>query len=83
MESQQEDIDRLLLDPSFRNWALRSSTHDYEKWENLFKDNDELARLALEAKQMVIQIELTELKLVQEDFQSFARLEKKWKNLSF
>lgn len=68
---RQEEINKLLLDPSFRNWSLNSNSEDFEKWENFLNDDSELNLLAHEAKQLIIQIELSESKQGQKDLDSF------------
>ena len=74
MELRQEEINNLLVDPSFRNWALGLSVQDFEKWENIFVNDSELSQLAHDAKQIIIQIELTEAKQDPEDKASLERL---------
>ena len=81
MELREEEINNLLLDPSFRNWALRLNVQDFEKWENILEDDSEFNQLATEAKQVVLQIELSDNKQLPEDVESFERLEKKRKNV--
>ncbi len=80
MESRQEEINKLLLKAGFRNWALRSNSEDFVEWENYLKDDIELSQLAKEAKQVVIDIELTNSVSGQEDLESFNRLENKRRN---
>ncbi len=80
MESVQEKINKLLLDPSFRNWALNLNAKDYEQWENILQNNIALRKLAYEAKAIVIQIELSDVNKKAEDHQSFERMQLKLKN---
>ena len=80
MELGQEEINNLLLDPSFRNWALKLNTQDFERWENILEDDIKLNQLARDARQIVIQIELTDAKQGPEDKASFQRLLLKQKN---
>lgn len=76
----KEQIDKLLLDPSFRNWALNLNAKDYEQWENILHNNSSLGKMAAEAKAIVIQIELTDVNYNVEDHQSFDRMQLKLKN---
>ena len=82
MELRKEEINKLLLDPSFRNWALRLNAQDFEKWKNILEDDRKLNQLVQETKQIVIQIELTEINQGPEDKASFERLLLKRKNVS-
>ncbi|MCG8308713.1 MAG: FecR domain-containing protein [Cytophagales bacterium] len=80
MDLHQEEINKLILEPGFRNWAARSDAEDFEKWENLLRDDRELSRLAQEAKKVVLRVELSESKQEKEDFASYERLMLKRKN---
>lgn len=80
MESEEEKINKLLLDPSFRNWSLNLNAKDYEQWENILQNNIDLRKLAFEAKAIVIQIELSDVNKKAEDHQSFERMQLKLKN---
>lgn len=72
----------MLLDPGFRNWALNTNAKDFRKWESYLKADIELRERALEAKRVVIQIELIDTKQEEEDIESFERLKRKRKNTS-
>lgn len=80
METRQEELNKLLLNTSFRNWALNTNSRDIKKWESYLKNDIELTQLAAEAKNIVIQIELSDVKKQPEDFDSFKRLEEKLRN---
>lgn len=80
MESEEEKINKLLLEPSFRNWALNLDAKDYEHWENILLSTIALRTLANEAKAIVIQIELSDKNKKAEDHQSFDRMQLKMKN---
>lgn len=80
MGIRQEEINKLLLDPSFRNWSLNSKKEDFDKWENILEDDCKLNQLAKVTKQVVIQIELAEARQEPEDIASFERLLLKRKN---
>jgi ferric-dicitrate binding protein FerR (iron transport regulator) len=58
MNNRQEDINKLLLDPTFRNWALKQHAEDAEKWDRIIASDGDLHRLALEAKELIILAEL-------------------------
>ena len=77
MGIQQAEINRLLLDPGFRNWALRSDVTDFEKWEAIIKEDPQLNQIAEQAKELIINIELTEVDSDQKDIDSFDRLKQK------
>lgn len=79
METRQEEINKLLLNSGFRNWALNSNTRDFEEWEQYLKDDSELSQLAAEAKKVVIQIELLENNQIKRDIESFEKLKKRRK----
>ncbi len=80
MEKRQEELNNLLLNTSFRNWALNINKRDIEKWENYLYDDVELTQLAKEAKKIIIQIELTDNHRQSEDESSFKLLEEKLRN---
>ncbi len=79
MESRQEEINKLLLDPGFRNWALKSDAKDFGEWDRILSQDTELSQLAKEAKNVIIQFELYDQIQSGEDLDSFKRLEKKRK----
>jgi transmembrane sensor len=81
MESAEEKINKLLLNLSFRNWALNCDAKDYEQWENVFQSNEALRELAYEAKEIIIEVELSEINIGVEDQKSFERLLEKRRNL--
>lgn len=80
MESGKEKINKFLLNPSFRNWALNRNIKDFEEWENILNNDSELRILAHEAKKVVIKVELSDQEKSTKDHQSFERLLIKQKN---
>lgn len=75
----QEKINTLLLEPSFRNWALNLNAKDHGQWETTLQSNPTLRKLAYEAKEIIIQIELSDTNKKVEDHQSFERMQMKLK----
>ena len=79
MNAYQEELNKLLLDPRFRNWALNSNKEDFEEWEGYLRGDDQLRKRAQKAKEIILQIELSESKYTEEDISSFEGLKKKLK----
>jgi ferric-dicitrate binding protein FerR (iron transport regulator) len=77
MNSYQEEINNLLLNPGFRNWALKSNLDDYQEWENAVKSDDRFAAIAHEARKIIVEIELSESNPDSRDQESLRRLELK------
>lgn len=60
MSDRQEDINKLLLDPTFRNWALKSNAVDHQYWTRILARDKDLLPIAEEAKKVILDLELQE-----------------------
>jgi len=79
MDVRQEEIDQLLLDPSFRNWALNANNEDYNKWESYLLGDKELTKIAKEAKKIIVFVETSDDHQSPSSIESFERLKEKLK----
>ena len=79
MDVRQEEVNRLLVDPSFRNWALNTNGLDYDKWEKYLSDEKELLEIAKEAKNIIVNVETSDNEVKNDDYQSFEMLKSKLK----
>jgi ferric-dicitrate binding protein FerR (iron transport regulator) len=60
MSDRQEDINKLLLDPTFRNWALKANALDHQYWTRILARDKDLCSIADQAKNIVLNLELQE-----------------------
>ena len=67
MHHDQDDIDRLIADESFRCWALRTDAKHFEKWETTLQKDPRLQKLSEEAKSIILAIELPSQELSQDE----------------
>jgi ferric-dicitrate binding protein FerR (iron transport regulator) len=56
----QKEISNLLLDESFRNWALKANLNDFKVWEQYLKKHPEKYEVAQKAREIILFIELEE-----------------------